>query len=378
MPNIDKSLRENNEEILKYLNQLKEQREELYFLIERQNAEKTKIETEIQRLHYKLTLLTKSLSQRVQALSLYDKTLEDIEIKYKDLKETAHGLLSTVRSETTNLENTLDKKIGTEDTLCLECEHRKYKSLKEDRECPAEFKPCTLNNFKNPSNEYKVFLNHDSDRKTSGDLNNKTDSSNLKRKYMDSLTRNGQTFDYPELLKPEPMSSSPPNRDNLSSEQLRLNRTSRSRENYVTASEPKRNVETESDDSVSEASSDDTAVNTDQIKHDQVDRYYAQANEEKEDDSNDYSGAASSTDNSNFSETYQTTNQNEDKIKYLKYSTEMISVPIRQTSSKHKAIASSSSQLKKNLKSNSSTHGGEKGCKPREKSYDNHSASRNE
>lgn len=57
MSNTGRRLRENNEEILKYINQLREQRNELGFLVEKQKTEKAKLEEEMARISYKLGLV---------------------------------------------------------------------------------------------------------------------------------------------------------------------------------------------------------------------------------------------------------------------------------------------------------------------------------
>ncbi|XP_044762935.1 uncharacterized protein LOC123319918 isoform X2 [Coccinella septempunctata] len=120
MSNTGRRLRENNEEILKYINQLREQRNELGFLVEKQKTEKANLEAEMARITYKLSLINKSLGQRARALHLYDTTIMEIEAKYKGLADSTQGLLSQVRTESSNLENSIDKRIGTE-SECKNC-----------------------------------------------------------------------------------------------------------------------------------------------------------------------------------------------------------------------------------------------------------------
>lgn len=54
-------LRENNEKIIECILLLREQREELIFIIEKQYEERKKLETEMERITYKLCLVSFSL-----------------------------------------------------------------------------------------------------------------------------------------------------------------------------------------------------------------------------------------------------------------------------------------------------------------------------
>nr|XP_008194938.1 PREDICTED: Sjoegren syndrome nuclear autoantigen 1 homolog [Tribolium castaneum] len=110
-------LRENNEKIVKLMSILKKQRNEMNFLIEKQVEEKSRIQNEIERLSFKLSLLTKSLGQRVLAKNNYDKTIKEIEENYSSLVEESGKLLSTITKEVHELEEIMDKKIGTEQKL---------------------------------------------------------------------------------------------------------------------------------------------------------------------------------------------------------------------------------------------------------------------
>lgn len=54
---IGKEVKENNEKIVRYLLELRAQRDELMFLIQKQAEEKAKFEMEMERLTYKLCLV---------------------------------------------------------------------------------------------------------------------------------------------------------------------------------------------------------------------------------------------------------------------------------------------------------------------------------
>lgn len=51
-------LRENNEKIVRLMALLKKQRDEMTYLIQKQQEEKTRIQTEIERLSFKLSLVS--------------------------------------------------------------------------------------------------------------------------------------------------------------------------------------------------------------------------------------------------------------------------------------------------------------------------------
>ncbi|XP_063926844.1 uncharacterized protein LOC135140284 [Zophobas morio] len=106
-------LRNNNERIVKLMALLKAQRDEMTYLITKQQEEKHKIENEIEKLSFKLTLLTKSLNQRLQAKINYDKTIKEIEEHYMNLVSQSGKLLHTLSQEVHDLEEIMDKKIGT-------------------------------------------------------------------------------------------------------------------------------------------------------------------------------------------------------------------------------------------------------------------------
>ncbi|KAI4454629.1 sjoegren syndrome nuclear autoantigen 1 [Holotrichia oblita] len=107
-------LRSNNDEISKYLILLKEQRDELTMLIEKQESEKKQLKTEIARLKYKFKLVTKSLNQRIMTYERYDQTIKEAETLFKKIVVSSDTLLGAVRKDAGALEETINKKVGTE------------------------------------------------------------------------------------------------------------------------------------------------------------------------------------------------------------------------------------------------------------------------
>lgn len=109
-----KILRTNNEEISKYLILLKDQRDELTMLIEKQESEKKQLKTEIARLRYKFKLVAKSLNQRIMTYERYDQTIKEAETLFKKIVVSSDTLLGAVRKDAGVLEETINKKVGTE------------------------------------------------------------------------------------------------------------------------------------------------------------------------------------------------------------------------------------------------------------------------
>ncbi|GJQ85293.1 hypothetical protein Trydic_g23190 [Trypoxylus dichotomus] len=108
------TLRDNNVEISKYITLLKEQREELAILIEKQETEKKQLKTEMDRLKYKYRLVTKSLNQRLMTQARYDQTIQEAEELFKKIVVSSNTLLGAVRKDVDALEETINKKVGTD------------------------------------------------------------------------------------------------------------------------------------------------------------------------------------------------------------------------------------------------------------------------
>lgn len=59
MTDTGEELNKNNEQIVKYMQELKSQRDAIHFLIKKQEEERYILQAEIQRMSYKLTLVNK-------------------------------------------------------------------------------------------------------------------------------------------------------------------------------------------------------------------------------------------------------------------------------------------------------------------------------
>ncbi|XP_034183378.1 uncharacterized protein LOC117605778 isoform X1 [Osmia lignaria lignaria] len=88
---------------------MKLRRMELQTQIEAQEDEKNSLQTEIEKLSYKLTRLNDSLTKRIAVRNEYDRTIADTETAYIKILESSQLLLNMIKKEATNLDQTLLK-----------------------------------------------------------------------------------------------------------------------------------------------------------------------------------------------------------------------------------------------------------------------------
>lgn len=131
MSELGRELSEHNHQIVNCISELHQQRDELDMLIKLQKEEKLKLESEIERISYKLGVVStnisfatyfhciqtlqiaKSLTQRQKAKAMYDQTIEEAEKKYQELVLTSGALMNAVTENVDILPQNMDKKIGT-------------------------------------------------------------------------------------------------------------------------------------------------------------------------------------------------------------------------------------------------------------------------
>lgn len=112
MSEIGATLRANNEQIVHYLKTLKEQRDEINLIIQKQEQEMRRLQYEIERITYKMALITKSLAQRMAAKEKYDVTIKEAERNYRRIVECSGILLNSMSKEYSVLSEVMDKKVG--------------------------------------------------------------------------------------------------------------------------------------------------------------------------------------------------------------------------------------------------------------------------
>ncbi|XP_030754876.1 uncharacterized protein LOC115881506 [Sitophilus oryzae] len=106
-------LSSNNEDIVRYLCGIENERQTLEDIIQKQYQERKRIEIEIEKLTYKLCLINKSLSMRIKAKNNYDKTIEEIQSHYSVLVDSSNKLRNLVEKTQADLDDIMNKKIGT-------------------------------------------------------------------------------------------------------------------------------------------------------------------------------------------------------------------------------------------------------------------------
>lgn len=122
-------LTEYNDQIVEYLLKLREQRNEITELLEKQKNEKANLECDMEKLAYKMTLVSwrpgpfplstpvlqieKSLKQRALTLDNYNKKILEAETKYQNILQKSESLLSLVKTDLFELDNIMNKKVGT-------------------------------------------------------------------------------------------------------------------------------------------------------------------------------------------------------------------------------------------------------------------------
>ncbi|KAJ8957951.1 hypothetical protein NQ318_001950 [Aromia moschata] len=106
---MGKDLRDHNDKIVQCITVLREQRDELNYLIEKQQEERKKTRDGNGEDHIQVVF---GLEQKEN----YDKTLIEIEDKYDELVKNSGDLLLVVQKEFEELDSIINKKTSTDDT----------------------------------------------------------------------------------------------------------------------------------------------------------------------------------------------------------------------------------------------------------------------
>ncbi|XP_017769250.1 PREDICTED: uncharacterized protein LOC108557303 [Nicrophorus vespilloides] len=108
------ALKTNNDKIISYIQELKRQRDEVIHTIRKQEEEKALLNTEMERLAYKINIISKSLAQRIVARDRYNEAIAEAEDYYNKLVESSGVLLNAVQKDFNELFESMDKKVGTD------------------------------------------------------------------------------------------------------------------------------------------------------------------------------------------------------------------------------------------------------------------------
>eukprot|EP00761_Pharyngomonas_kirbyi_P011612 gb/GECH01011638.1/.p1 GENE.gb/GECH01011638.1/~~gb/GECH01011638.1/.p1 ORF type:complete len:109 (+),score=34.68 gb/GECH01011638.1/:1-327(+) len=101
------SLQNTNNELVKCIEEMHEQRQIITEQISREEEEKSKIEKDIATLTEKLNRLTESLSNKTKAKQEYDKTIEETEEAYTKIVDSSQTLLQVLKKETNSLKKSV-------------------------------------------------------------------------------------------------------------------------------------------------------------------------------------------------------------------------------------------------------------------------------
>ncbi|XP_031331076.1 13 kDa deflagellation-inducible protein-like [Photinus pyralis] len=104
----------NNDKIIKCIADLKKQRKELEFLIGKQQEEQSTLQTEMERITLRLGVISKGHARRVAAKDNYDIAIKNAEESYQEIVTLSGRLLQSIRKNMSELEEAMDKKIGTD------------------------------------------------------------------------------------------------------------------------------------------------------------------------------------------------------------------------------------------------------------------------
>ena len=92
-----------NNQLLKWIEDLREKREEVNRQILKEKEEKEKIQKDISILTDRLSKINESLSRKKQSRKEYDKTTQETEAAYMKILESSQTLLHVLKRESENL-----------------------------------------------------------------------------------------------------------------------------------------------------------------------------------------------------------------------------------------------------------------------------------
>ena len=92
-----------NNQLVKWIVDLREKREEVNRQILKEEEEKAKIQKDLSILTDRLSKINESLSRKNQARNEYDKTIQETEAAYMKILESSQTLLHVLKRESVNL-----------------------------------------------------------------------------------------------------------------------------------------------------------------------------------------------------------------------------------------------------------------------------------
>ncbi|XP_019875700.1 Sjoegren syndrome nuclear autoantigen 1 homolog [Aethina tumida] len=113
---LGRELLEWNDIILNHLTQLKEQREELDFIIKKQQDELERLKQELEEKTKLSARFGENSKGMLESLEIFDKVIKMLEEGYGNLVETSEGVANLITDEINQLEQIMDKKTSTDES----------------------------------------------------------------------------------------------------------------------------------------------------------------------------------------------------------------------------------------------------------------------
>mmetsp|Transcript_27575 Transcript_27575/g.70251 ORF Transcript_27575/g.70251 Transcript_27575/m.70251 type:complete len:112 (+) Transcript_27575:104-439(+) len=98
------ALQSHNNELVKCIDDLREKREEITKQLREDEAEKAKIQSELQVLTKRLAQINDSISRKSETRNEYDKVIQETEAAYLKILESSQTLLTVLKREAVNMQ----------------------------------------------------------------------------------------------------------------------------------------------------------------------------------------------------------------------------------------------------------------------------------
>jgi len=96
-------MQNHNNELVKCIEDLREKRTEIDRLVKDEEAEKAKIQNDLNVLTKRLAVINDSLAKKMQTKTEYDKVIEETEAAYLKILESSQTLLHVLKRESVNI-----------------------------------------------------------------------------------------------------------------------------------------------------------------------------------------------------------------------------------------------------------------------------------
>lgn len=98
------ALQNHNNELVKCIDDLREKREEITKQLREDEAEKAKIQAELQTLTKRLAQINDSIARKSETRNEYEKVIQETEAAYLKILESSQTLLTVLKREAVNMQ----------------------------------------------------------------------------------------------------------------------------------------------------------------------------------------------------------------------------------------------------------------------------------